>query len=81
MMGGSMSMLWMHGWGGLLSLAVSLAILFGFVLLLVWAIKRITGSGGNTLPGAQSPREIIQLRYARGDVTREQYQQVLKDLD
>jgi putative membrane protein len=79
MMGGSM--LWMHGWGGLLSLVVYLAIVSGFVLLLVWAIKRITGSSNTTLPGAQSPRDIVQLRYARGEVTREQYQQILNDLD
>ena len=79
MMGGSM--LWMHGWGGLLSLVVYLAIVSGFVLLVVWAIKRIADSSNTTLSGAQSPREIVQLRYARGEVTREQYQQILNDLD
>jgi uncharacterized membrane protein len=26
------------------------------------------------------PREILQARYARGDITREQYQQMLSDL-
>ncbi len=76
MMGGSM--LWMHGWGGLLSMIVYLVILLGFVLLLVWAITRITK--GNTPSNAQSPREIVQLRYARREITREQYQQLLSDL-
>ena len=76
MMGGGM--MWMHGWGGLLSILLYLAILFGFVLLLVWVITRITR--GNTLSSVQSPREIIQLRYARGEITREQYQQMLSDL-
>ena len=71
-------MLWMHGWGGLLSLVLYLAILFGFVLLLVWAITRITR--GNTPSNVQSPREILQLRYARGEITREQYQQMLNDI-
>ena len=71
-------MLWMHGWEGLLSLVVYLAILFGFVLFLVWAITRITR--GNTPSNVQSPREIVQLRYARGEITREQYQQFLSDL-
>jgi putative membrane protein len=76
MMGGGM--LWMHGWGGLLWLLLYLAILFGFVLLLVWAITRITrGDAPSTDP---SPREILQLRYARGEITREQYQQMLIDI-
>jgi uncharacterized membrane protein len=76
MMGGSM--LWMHGWGGLLLLVMYLLILFGFVLLMVWAIIRITR--GNTPSTVQSPRDIARLRYASGDITREQYQQLLSDL-
>ena len=70
MMGGGM--MWMHGWGGLLSILLYLAILFGFVLLLVWAIMRMTK--GNTPSSVQSPSGIIPLRYARGEITREQYQ-------
>jgi uncharacterized membrane protein len=27
-----------------------------------------------------SPKEILQARYARGEITREQYQQMLADL-
>lgn len=68
----------MHGWGGLLSIVLYLAILFRFVLLLVWAITRITR--GNTPSSVQSPCEIIQLRYAHGEITREQYQQMLSNL-
>ena len=82
MMGGGM--MGMHGFGGMglfggwIGLIFNLAIIVGIVILIVWAVKRFTS--GNVLPGAQSPREIVQARYARGEITRDQYQQILQDL-
>lgn len=80
MMGGST--FGMHGfWGmGLIGLIFNLAIIVGIVILIVWAVKRF--SSGSSLPSAssQTPREILQSRYARGEITRDQYQQMLSDL-
>jgi putative membrane protein len=86
MMGGG----FMHGYGfggmgllgGWIGLIFNLAILVGIVLLVVWAVKRFTNSptNGNQASGNQSPREILQARYARGEITRDQYQQILQDL-
>jgi putative membrane protein len=64
--------------GGIIGLILNLAILIGIVVLIAWAVKRFTA--GNLASGGQSPREILQARYARGEVTREQYQQILSDL-
>jgi putative membrane protein len=83
MMGGG-SMWTMHGFGGMgllsgwIGLIFNLAILIGIVVLIVWAVKRLTS--GNLSSGTQTPREILQLRYARGEITRDQYQQMLSDL-
>jgi putative membrane protein len=44
----------------------------------VWAVKRFTS--GSVSSGSQTPREILQARYARGEITRDQYQQILQDL-
>jgi putative membrane protein len=80
MMGGGM----MSGFGGLgllgglIGLIFNLAILIGIVLLIVWAVKRF--NTGNPSSSSQMPREILQARYARGEITREQYQQMLSDL-
>jgi putative membrane protein len=69
----------MGGYGfGLIGLLFNLAILVGIVILIVWAVRRF--SSGTSLSGGQTPREILQMRYARGEVTRDQYQQILKDL-
>lgn len=74
----------MMGYGGfgLIGLLFNLVIIVGIVVLIVWAVKRFTNgtSNWNQLSGTQSPREILQSRYARGEITREQYQQMLSDL-
>ena len=53
------------------------------VILIVWAVKRFTGgtTSGGQAPGNQSPREILQGRYERGELIREQYRDMLSDLD
>ncbi len=65
--------------GGIIGLILNLAILVGIVVLVVWAVKRFTA--GNSPSGMQTPREILQARYAQGEITREQYQQMLSDLN
>jgi putative membrane protein len=85
----------MHGFGfgpyGWIWMIVSaifwLAVIGGLVWLIVWAVRRsgtsqsnsYSQSGQSVLPG-QSAKEIAQMRYARGEITREQYQQLLEDL-
>lgn len=80
MMGGGGIM----GFGGfgLIGLLFNLAIVIGVVVLIIWAVKRFTNdtTNWNQPTGSQSPREILQARYARGEITREQYQQMLSDL-
>ena len=82
MMGGGM--MGMHGFGGMglfggwIGLIINLAVIVGIVILIVWAVKRFTS--GSVSSGGQTPREIVQGRYARGELTREQYQQILNDL-
>lgn len=67
---------------GVIGLLFNVAVVVGIVLLVVWAVKRFSGSAGvaNQPGGGQSPKEILQARYARGEITREQYQQMLQDL-
>ena len=70
----------MMGGYGLFGLLFNALILVGIVVLIVWAVKRVSGPGNQPSSSAQSPREILQLRYARGEITRQQYQQMLSDL-
>ena len=73
------------GWiGMILNLVITLGVIIGVVLLVVWAVRRIgaAGPGSVTYPGSGQPsaREILQTRYARGEITREQYLEMLADL-
>ena len=72
--------------GGLLSTFLILGLLVGLVFLGIWLWRRFgasQGAGSWTLAqdARQTPaREILQTRYARGELTREEYQRMLQDL-
>ena len=69
-----MGMMGGFGWIGMI---INIVVIVGIVILVVWAVKHFTGTTNNF---NQSPRDILQARYARGEITREQYQQMLSDL-
>jgi len=72
------------GWAEGLILILFWAAVLGIGLLVVLLLVRALSAGG-TRPGEQAPREsaldILQKRYARGELSREQYQQMRQDLE
>jgi putative membrane protein len=72
------------GWIGMIvGLVITIAVIIGLVLLVVWAVRRMNGNSaqpGSQNQAGQSARDIAQARYARGEINREEYQQVLSDL-
>jgi putative membrane protein len=87
---GMMSGYGMHGFGGpfgfgfsplgwILSLVFWALIIGGIVLLAVWLAR----SAGQTSVGrfvSESTLEILKTRYAKGEITREQFNDLRKDL-
>lgn len=72
------------GWGGMLLMMLMMVLVWGGLLVLVglglWALVR-------SRPGAFKPRDTadtalqtLQERYARGEITREQYEQMRRDV-
>lgn len=71
-----------YGWVGMIiSLVFWILVLGGLAWLVVWAVRR-SGTGTNNIqsPTTITPKEIAQQRYARGEITREQYQQLIEDI-
>jgi putative membrane protein len=71
--------------GGLIGLLFNIAVLVGIVLLIVWAVQKVsrsTSSGASTTTPQPvlSAREVLDIRYARGELTREEYQTKLSDM-
>ena len=65
------------GWIGLiLNLVFWFALLAGLTLLVVWAIRRSRVPAATVSTAGVQPTalEILQARYARGEITRDQYE-------
>lgn len=75
------------GWVGMiLNLVITIGVIVGIVLLVVWLARRVNAGGQSSSPNNQSivqptPREILQRRYARGEISRDEYQQMLTDIN
>ena len=50
----------------------------GLIALIVWGISKLTGR--NRTIEKQHPIEITKERYAKGEISREEYEQIKKDL-
>ena len=49
--------------------------------LVLWVVLTLVGrAGGSGARGDDSPVEIARRRYARGDITREEFEQIRRDL-
>ena len=69
----------MNGWGyGLM--AVGMVLFWGLVITVVIVLVRFWTRGGHRAqlpPPANSPEQLLALRYARGEIDEEEYQRRL----
>jgi uncharacterized membrane protein len=54
----------------------------GLTLLVVWAIRRahVPAATGPYAAGQPTAKEVLQARYARGEIAREQYERMKQDI-
>ena len=54
----------------------------GIIALIVWGIKKLTerGDSGAGRSEKRSPLDIAKERYASGEISKEQFEQLKKDL-
>ena len=74
---------WWMLWGGLMMVFFWGAI----IALVVWAVQSLgRGEAGHTqrggaTPPARPPLEIAKERYARGEISRDEFEQMKRDLE
>jgi len=68
---------WGMGFGVIFMLVFWLLVILGIVALVRWLLApRSPGPSGRD----KTPAEIVQERYARGEINREEYEQKMRDL-
>ncbi len=65
--------------GAMISLVFWALIIGGVVLLVVW-LARNAGRTTLTAPAGESPLDILKVRYAKGEITKEQFDAMKRDL-
>ena len=69
--GGALGGIWMIG---------GLLVMIGAVVLIVWAISSASRGGSNREAERPSALDILRERYARGEITQEEFEQAKKTL-
>jgi putative membrane protein len=66
------------GFGMIFGFIFFVAIVIGIILLVIWLVKR---PGFNTTDKTSTKSmEVLKERYAKGELTKEQYENMKKDL-
>ena len=54
----------------------------GIIALIIWGVSRLTRrtDSGSSDSGKRNPLDIAKERYAKGEISREEYEQLKKDL-
>ena len=81
MMGGNFGFGMMNGFGGIFMILLWIVIIGLGVWLISGLVSRTNTQSPSNLPLAESPLDILQKRYARGEITKEQYDEMRRDLN
>ena len=80
---------WDFGWGWMFFGGLLMVLFWGgLIALIVFAVRGLTGSGYQSRSGEQpelrvtpNALEILKARYAKGEITQEEFETIRKDLD
>lgn len=72
-----------HGWGWWMALGwIWMVVFWGLIIWAVYTlVSRLSGGSGTTGMPWPSAREILEQRYARGELTHEEFEEMRRRLD
>lgn len=71
----------MDGWGyGAMGVGMLFMLLF-WVLVVLGIVALVKWLAGTRRETSEHPVDIVRARYAKGEITREQYEQLKRDLE
>ena len=69
------------GWWGIMNLIFGLILLAMVIIAAIWVVRRLLASRTPaSTAGVATPEAILKERYARGEITREEYLSMLQDI-
>ena len=73
---------WGYGYGfGLIHMVVWIIILVAIIVGVIWLVRSLAGTGGHVSHQRRSPGlEVLEERYTRGEINRDEYLQKKKDI-
>ena len=73
-------MMWWGNWGGMGWWWLLGAIFWiGVIVLIIWGVRELTRRGSSSSSGS-SALDIARERYARGEISREEFETIKKNL-
>lgn len=71
---------WGMGFGLIFMILFWVLVVVGIAVLIRWLVRESRNTG-QPQPRDKTPLEIVQERYARGEIDREEYEQKRRDLE
>ena len=65
---------WWRGFGGIFMILLWV----GLIILIVWGVMKISKGGGTA--SKKDALDIARERYAKGEISKEEFEQIKKDL-
>jgi putative membrane protein len=69
---------WGMGFGWIFMVLFWVLVIVGTVFLVRWIVSY--GQKGQGMQSSETPLDILKKRYAKGEISREQYEQMKKDI-
>jgi len=72
---------WMWGFGGVFMILFWILVILAIAALVRWLAAPHSGSSGGPRGGGRRALEVLEERYARGEIDREEFLQKKADLE